>query len=169
MEVYSDNDIIKIIVKFNDLDLKAGFKNSDFELKNYIEEKDCEEEDCHEEKTMSPIESAIYPLYMPANTFLSSSETVNSELDNRIILTFTGDKNFVLVEESSKLNNDLEIIPVYGEPIMLNDTIGAISSNSMYWTSNDVDYYLVSDDLTESEMVFVATSLNNARTTLAEK
>ena len=156
-------------IDFTDVDLKAGLKEKDFELSEFIEEKPCEDDNCNEKKSMNTIETAIYPLYMPANTYLNSSEMVNSELDSRIILTFSGDKNFVLVEESSKINNELEIIPVYGEPIMLNDTIGAISNNSMYWTSNDVDYYLVSNDLTESEMAMVATSLSNAKSTLAEK
>ena len=169
VEVYSSNDIVKIMVMFTDVDLKAGLKKNDFELSEFIEEKECESEDCNEKKSMNTIESAIYPLYMPANTYLNSSETVNSELENRIILTFSGDKNFVLVEESSRINGEHEIIPVYGEPIMLNDTIGAISSNSMYWTSNDIDYYLVSNDLTESEMAMVAKSLSNAKSTLAEK
>lgn len=169
VEVYSNNDILKIVVKFNDIDLKANLKKNDFDLKKYIIESDCQDGDCEDKKSMSTLESAIYPLYVPANTYLSSSETVNSELDSRIILTFTGDKSFVLVEEMAKINDNLEIVPVYGEPIMLNDTIGAISSNSMYWTSNDIEYYLVSEDLTESEMVFVATSLNNAKSTLAEK
>ena len=45
---------------------------------------------------------------------------------------------------------------------MLNDTIAALSTNSMYWTSNDIDYYMVSEDLSVSEMVFIATSLNNS-------
>ena len=169
VEVYNDNDIIKIVVNINDYDLKANLKESDFDIKKYVSDTECNDEKCNDQKSMSTIESAIYPLYMPANTYLSSSEKVNSETDERIILTFSGDKNFVLVEESSKLNNSHEIIPVYGEPIMLNDTIGAISNNSMYWTSNNIDYYLVSNDLTESEMVFVATSLNNARQTIAEK
>ena len=44
-----------------------------------------------------------------------------------------------------------------------NYTIAALSTNSMYWTSNDVDYYMVSDDLSISEMVFIATSLNNSK------
>lgn len=169
VEVYGENDIIRIIIKFSDVDLKAGLKQDDFNIKEYIQESSCDNEECQTKKSMNTLESAIYPLYIPANTYLNSAETVNNELDSRIILTFSGDKNFVLVEESAKINNDHEIIPVYGEPIILNDTIGAISNNSIYWTSNDVDYYLVSNDLTEAEMVFVATSLSNAKSTLAEK
>ena len=46
---------------------------------------------------------------------------------------------------------------------MLNDTIAAMSSNSLNWTSNGINYYLASEDLTISEMVSIAQSLNNAQ------
>ena len=52
---------------------------------------------------------------------------------------------------------------------MLNDTIAALSSNSMYWTSGNVDYYLASNDLSIDEMVSIASSLGNSKTTLATK
>ncbi|MBQ6841353.1 MAG: outer membrane lipoprotein carrier protein LolA [Bacilli bacterium] len=169
VEVYGESDLPKIKVTFDDVDLKAGLKEDEFALKNYVSDTNCDEETCKTEETMSKIENAIYPLYMPSNTYLSASEVINTEQDSRVILTFSGDKNFVIVEETASAYNEHEIIPVYGEPVMLNDTIAALSSNSMYWTSNDIDYYIVSDDLSVSEMVFIATSLGNAQTTLAPK
>ena len=169
VEVYGESDLPKIKVTFDDVDLKAGLKESEFALNNFVSETKCEEDECKSEETLSKIESAIYPLYMPSNTYLSSSELVNTELDNRVILTFSGDKNFVIIEESASVNNEHEVIPVYGEPLMLNDTIAALSSNSMYWTSNNIDYYIVSDDLSVSEMVFIASSLGNSQATIATK
>ena len=169
VEVYGEADLPKIKVIFEDVDLKAGLKKEEFELKNYVSETECDQENCESTETLSKIENAIYPLYMPSNTYLSSSEVVNTEDDSRVILTFSGDKNFVIVEESASANIEHEIIPVYGEPLMLNDTIAALSSNSMYWTSNDIDYYIVSDDLSVAEMVFIASSLGNSQTTLAPK
>ena len=168
VEVYSEADIIRIKIDFAKTDLKANLKPDDFDIKEYIKDGQ-EDESLSEKETFNKIESAIYPLYMPANTFLTSSEIINNEPTSRVILTFNGDKNFVLVEEGANKEVEHEIIPVYGEPIMLNDTIGAVSSNSMYWTYNNIDYYLASNDLTVSEMVFVATSLSNAKPTLAEK
>jgi len=47
---------------------------------------------------------------------------------------------------------------------MLSDTIAAKSANSMYWTSNNVSYYLTSNDLSTEEMVTIAESLGNAKT-----
>lgn len=168
VEVYGEGDLPKIKVIFDSVDLKANIAKDTFDLKKYISITECTE-DCETKETMSKIESAIYPLYMPSNTYLSSSEVVNGESDNRIILTFSGDKNFVIVEETAVPMDEHEIIPVYGEPLMLNDTIAALSSNSMYWTSNDVDYYIVSDDLTVTEMVFIASSLGNAQATMQTK
>lgn len=169
VEVYSEADLPKIIIEYTKYDLKASVNKDEFDLKKYIKEGACEESPCDEKTVMSSTDNAIYPLYMPSNTFLSSSEVVNSENDARVILTFSGDKNFVIIEQSSVLNNDHEIVPVYGEPLMLNDTIAALSNNSMYWTKNDVDYYLASDDLTTDEMVFIASSLGNAKSTIATK
>ena len=40
------------------------------------------------------------------------------------------------------ISNEFEIIPVYGDPEMINDSIGALGSNSLSWTSNKINYYL---------------------------
>ncbi len=170
VEVYGDSDLPNIKIEFKTVDLKANISKDEFELENYINDDTCEnEENCESKTTMSNIEQAIYPLYMPSNTYLNSSEVVNNDDDSRVILTFSGDKNFVIVEEGAKVEDSHEIIPVYGEPLMLNDTIAALSSNSMYWTSGNIDYYLASNDLSIDEMVSIASSLGNTQSTLATK
>ncbi len=170
VEVYSDADLPSIKIEFSKVDLKANISKDEFKLENYINDDACEnEENCETKTTMSNIKDAIYPLYMPSNTYLNSSEVVNNDTESRVILTFTGDKNFVIVEEGAKVESSHEIIPVYGEPLMLNDTIAALSSNSMYWTSGNIDYYLASNDLSITEMVNIASSLGNTQSTLATK
>ena len=135
----------------NDLDNNSSNKDSS-----------CENEEC-DTKSSNIIDSIIYPLYIPSRTYLSSSEKVDTDNGNRVILTFAGDKNFVLIEEVANIAQDFEVIPVYGDPIMLSDTIAAKSANSMYWTSNNVSYYLTSSDLSSSEMVTIAESLGNTK------
>ena len=164
VEVYG-NDIVKIKFQVEDLDLKAGLSTDLFDLKKYVqvEETDCKDEECTEKQTMGSIETAIYPLYMPSETYLSSSETVNTDDNSRVILTYSGGKNFVLVEEGAIKSQEHEIIPVYGEPVILNDTIAALSTNSIYWTSNNIDYYMASEDLSLKEMISIASSMNNSK------
>lgn len=148
----------------NNENCTSGTANCENNQKNETSNNNqCENEDC-DKKTSNIIDSIIYPLYIPSETYLSNSEKIDTDEGNRVILTFAGDKNFVLIEEVANIANDFEIIPVYGDPVMLSDTIAAKSANSMYWTSNNVSYYLTSNDLSTEEMVTIAESLGNAKT-----
>lgn len=112
-----------------------------------------------DESTSGVLEDIIYPLYVPQNTHLSTEDTISTDSGNRAILTFAGDSPFVLVEEVSRRFDEMEIIPVNGEPLMLADSIGAISNNSLYWTSNGVDYYISSTSLDSNELLTIAEGL----------
>ena len=156
--------------KQNDTNTKTDDKNTDNTKctgSNCKEQKTCEGKVC--DKTTGSLDSIIYPLYIPTNTHLKSSETVETANGDRVILTFSGEKNFVLVEETSKVSNEFEVIPVFGDPLMLDKTIAALSSNSISWNAENVSYYLVSSDLSSNEMVNVAKSLGNSKTVISTK
>ena len=202
VEVFNKDNIIKIKVLFDKVDMKARLDEKDFKLEDYIKEtednskkenneidnkKDIEnkqnkaenvpdgeskqeeinnnsqpkEENQNGTEKTANIENIIYPLYIPSNTYLTSSETIETNNGNRIILTFSGDKNFVLIEEKTMKSEEMEIIPVYGEPLMLTETIGALSANSLSWDKDNISYYLASTDLNVSEMKTIANSLGN--------
>lgn len=161
--VYDTEDIMAIKVTFNKIDYKANLKKNDFDVENLIDENCCSgmvDDDATEET--STLDEIVYPLYVPANTFLKNRETVSTEEGERVILTFNGDKNFVLIEEVANISEEFEIIPVYGDPLMLSNTIGALSTNSLSWSHNNVDYYLASNDLSTSEILSIADSLSVA-------
>lgn len=123
----------------------------------------CENGNCStsNEQTGS-IENIIYPLYIPSNTYLTNSEKIETTNGDRIILTFSGEKNFVLIEESCLKASIMEIIPVYGEPFMLDESIGALSANSLSWDTGNISYYLASTELSVKEMQAIANSLGNS-------
>ena len=52
---------------------------------------------------------------------------------------------------------------------MISDTVGALGTNSISWTTGGRDYYIVSNDLTTDELVNVASSINNTSTVSASK
>ncbi len=135
---------------------------------NETKKEECDEETCKEEKSTCEgddckqtglLEDVMYPLYIPSNTYLSTKDKVDTDNGDRIILTFGGDKSFVLVEEKAVSNPVFEIIPVYGDPLMINDTIGAISNNSLTWTKDNISYYLAGNDLTTSELLNIGKSI----------
>ena len=179
MEVYNLEDNISISVLVDDINYKAGLENEDFALDDLIEpeccnkeevncnnpceeESKCTGENCQNEPTSSILEDVIYPLYVPQNSSLTSSEKIDTENGNRVILTFAGEKDFILVEQASQIAQEFEIIPIYGDPHVLASSVVALGANSIYWTDNNIDYYLASNDLSGEEMLTIAASMTNS-------
>ena len=157
VEVLDKDGKVKITDNYTSIDFKPTFKDDYFKLESLIDE-----ECCKDKETSALMDDIVYPLYLPSNTYLSTKDTVNTESGNRVILTFTGDSPFTLIEEKTVANSEFEIIPVYGEPLMLSETMGALSSNSLYFTSNDVDFYLSSDKLSGNELLTIAESITGS-------
>ena len=108
----------------------------------------------------SKVDENVFPLYLPSNTSLSDKKVIETSNGERIIMTFSGDNPFILVQETVKPSKELEIIPTYGEPFMLIDTVGSLTDTSYTWTSNGVEYYIVSDQMEQTELLEVAKSIN---------
>ena len=99
-------------------------------------------------------------MHLPNNTYLTNQEKVSTETGERLILTFSGDSNFILVEETSKMEEVSMIIPVNGEFDFLTDVIGVIDTHSLSWHSNGIDYYLASNVIETSELIDIARSIS---------
>ena len=106
------------------------------------------------------INDIIYPMYLPENTYLTSQERIDTETGERLILTFSGENSFVLVEETVADSDSNLIIPVTGEFDFLSDVIGVISDNSVMWYSNGIEHYLTSNTIETSMLVDIARSIS---------
>lgn len=156
IEVLNDKDIVEMKMTFDKIDDNPKFNDDFFELDSIVSDIEVKEKD---EKTAS-IDSIIYPLYVPSGTVLSHEEKVEKDSGERIILTFDGEKPFLLVEETADIDKDFSIIPIFGEPYFLNDTLGAVTENSLNWTSGGIEYYLVSDVMGKTELLEIANSIS---------
>lgn len=175
--VYDKEDIMSISVTFDNIDYKANLSEDYFDIDILMESECCnttessnvsntEEEVMNSEvadevlEETSILNDIVYPLYVPSDTYLKTKELVSTENGERAILTFNGAKNFILIEEVSNISSEFETIPVFGDPLMISDTIGVVSSNSLSWTYNNVDYYLASNDMSTDEILTIANSLS---------
>ncbi len=196
-EVYDEKDKLKMKVTFTSIDYNASLSEDDFKLEEYIKEEPkeekkeakedttkkektketCTESTCKEEKANCEgdscetglLENIMYPLYIPSNTYLSTSDKVNTDNGNRVILTFGGEKNFVLVEEKASASEEFEIIPVYGDPLIVSDTYGALGANSLTWTKDNISYYLAGNDLTTNELISIGKSIRGEDITVSKE
>ena len=156
VEIYNQNDIPQMIMEFSSIDLKPTFKDKFYDLSSIIENIDVEDNT----NPSGSLDDIIYPLYIPVGTVLTDKETIAKGNGQRIILTFDGEKPFLLVEETSNIEDEFSIIPTFGEPHLLIDTIGALTNNSVTWSSGGVDYYIVSDVMSQLELIEIASSIS---------
>ena len=98
------------------------------------------------------------------NSEQAKTEKVKKDKGERVILTFDGEKPFLLVEETSSVSDEFSIVPTLGEPYLLIDTIGALTNNSITWSSNGIDYYIVSDAMSQIELIEIASSISSIPT-----
>ena len=154
--VKDESGIELIKMKFTKVDMKAVIDDKTF-LFDVVEETIKQEENLI--KPSSNIESIIYPMYMPGQTSLVSEDMVTKEDGERAILTFDGEKPFMIIQETASIPTSHEIIPVIGEPVMLKDTIGVMSDTSINFVNDGMEYYIVSEKLNNDELLSVAKSL----------
>ncbi len=155
-EVFNQDNQVRIRLSIDNIDFKANLDDNNFNVESNVDS-NC----CNTKESSNVLDEIIYPLYIPSETYLTSKETISTDNGNRAILTFAGSKEFVLIEEATVASNEFETIPVYGDPIMLNGTVAALSGNSLYWTNNNIDYYLAGNDLSSEELLSVASSISN--------
>lgn len=143
-------------LKVTDIDYSPTFKKSYFSVKEALASSKTTETATQ----TSSLTDTIYPLVLPTGTKLVQEEKVEKTNGDRIIMTFDGDKPFILVEETANIEEEMTIVPTYGEPFMLMDTLGAMTDNSLTWTSGGIEYYIVSDVMNQDELLEVAQSIN---------
>ena len=169
----------EITMTFNKIDFDKKFDDDYFDLKSII---DIEESKNNEEnndntnstndnsntnnninektKETSTIEDVIYPMYLPVNTYLTNTEKVDKDNGERLILTFDGDNPFMLIEETATYEKEHLIVPTYGDLELMASTVAVVNDNSVNWIDNDVEYYVVSDKLSKSELLNIARSIS---------
>lgn len=161
VQVYNSDSVICMTMNFDSIDYSPTFKKNYFSLNTVMKTYASLEEEVEQ---TSNLDSSIYPLMVPSGTKLTNEERIAKDNGERIIMTFDGEKPFLLVEETANIENEFTIIPTYGEPYQLMDTLGVMTNNSLNWTTNGIEYYLVSDVLNQDELVEVAQSIGVVHT-----
>lgn len=155
VHVLNNDNQVKIKMTFDKIDMKKSFDDEYFSLS---ENMSLTENNTVE--SVSKIDNIIYPMYMPVNTYLADQETIKLDNGERAILTFSGDKSFMLVQETLSIPTNYQVEDVLGDPCVLADTVGIVNDYSVNWQSNGIDYYLMSNDLEKEELVSIALSVS---------
>ena len=159
VEVLDKKDNIKMKLTIQEYDLKAKLDDNIFKLNETNEEEKIKQDNTEKAETEAKIEDIVYPMYLPVNTYLSSQDTIPTEAGERVIMTFSGDKPFLLVQETANINNITDFVS--GDPYLITDTIGAVTDYSVSWINNGIEYNVVSDTMNIDELISVAQSISS--------
>ena len=107
-------------------------------------------------------EELLYPTYVPEGSDLIDKTTISINHGERVIMTFAGDHEFTIIQESARVREMFAPEVITGEPVMVNGTIAAISDNTLTWQRNGVEFFLVSNTLDRDQLVTVASSITAA-------
>lgn len=157
------NPDLKVLVQldFESFELNPKFDEGDFDVERNMTAAQMDED----VPAISEIEQSgsftpLYPMYEPEGTSFLESKTIQTEDGEKVVLTYTGDANFTIIQQKA------QVVPAStpmnlrtGEPVDLGFTIGVLSEDSLMWTHEGIDFYLASADLSEEEMISVARSV----------
>lgn len=152
IEVLDDDQNVKMQLKIIDIDYKSKFDNDYFSTTKYLSEVDKDKD-----ISSSKIEDIVYPMYVPIDTQLSGQDIIETSDGERVILTFSGESAFTMVQETYNDVNGTEYI--YGDPYLILDTVGCLTDSSISWVSNGVEYSVMSDTMDVDELLTVAQSI----------
>lgn len=154
VEVVDQDDKVQVLVKFNNITYNEKVDDEEFNV-----EKNLTVAKTYDPKITKEMSNIIYPLYIPDNTYLTSQDKVKKTDGERVILNFSGDKKFTIIEETATISEDNTTIPMSGTLYQIADVFGVKEDNSISWISNGIEYYVVSEDLSNDELVSIAKSM----------
>lgn len=149
-------------VNFSEFNTDPTFEEDDFTMEKNMTSDSADASVSGEGEAEEAETESLTVLY-PQNTVgseLVEEQQVDTENGERIIMTFSGDKDFTLVEEQQDAVPTLsEPEMVEGEIVNLGHSVGALSDNSIEWTNNGTNFVLASEELTRQELIDVAQSV----------
>ncbi|RYG71870.1 outer membrane lipoprotein carrier protein LolA [Lentibacillus lipolyticus] len=157
VKVLDKDENAVVQVDFAEFNTDPTFKDDDFAMEKNMKNNAAQETVSGNAKE-DPF-SVVYPLEMAGSELVEEKE-VDTENGKRVIMSFSGDKEFTLVEEK------LDVIPtttspqmVDGDIVNLGHSVGVLSDNTIEWTNNGMNFMLASDELTKEELINVAKSV----------
>ena len=157
IEILNEKNEIKMVLTVINIEYNIKLETDFFDINKYQENIELPKND-ETNLTNNTLKETVYPMYVPVDTYLASQDIVSLELGERLILTFTGDSEFTLIQEN--LEQQQNIGYVYGDPYLILDTVGAITDNSICWISNGIEYSILSENMPVDELLMVAQSIS---------
>jgi len=155
VNVYDQDEDTIVSVQFKEFKFNPELSLSEFEVEENAAESIAELDERSEDVEFE----VLYPLET-LGAELTDQKEVYLDDGKRILMVFSGEKNFTLVQERRMAEASFsEVYDVKGELLHLGSLLAGISDSSVEWTANGVEYYLASEELSKEELIEIAMSV----------
>ncbi|SFE78989.1 LolA family protein [Alteribacillus iranensis] len=176
VKIYDSDFKLLVSVEFTEFDEDATFDDNDFDTEKNMSAANvdmptsaADQENKQAEEKSNSFEVS-YPTFEPQGTTLTDTEESDTENGKKVVLSYTGEQPFTLIQQSAQvLEASANVNVGTGEPVDLGFTVGAWTEDSLTWNYDGVEYFLASTELTKEEMTAIARSMDNALETQAVK
>ncbi|MFD2043853.1 outer membrane lipoprotein carrier protein LolA [Ornithinibacillus salinisoli] len=156
-----DNDKnVAVEVSFSKFEVDPSFGENDFEIEKNMETAALDDEDV---PASGDVSDDTFAVLVPNQTVGAElTDRIEEDIENgkRIISTYSGEKNFTLVQEKRDVVPTLSSPQeVNGDIVNLGHAVGALSETAVEWDYEGMNFYLASDQLTREELIEVAQSV----------
>ena len=171
VSILNENKEEQIHIKFNQVSLGKTHTASEYKIEQEATTPEGGKETAAPEdgkaasiETSAEIDNAEfkthYPLIQWENVHNIDEKVLKDGEEKRVILTYSGDKEFTIIQQLSEPSIS-PTIPVFapGDPIDLGFAIGAITEQSISWEQNGMSFFLATSFLSKEEMIEVAASM----------
>ncbi|MBM7705020.1 LolA family protein [Metabacillus iocasae] len=159
VKIMDTDENVLIEVEFSDVQMNAKFDEGAFDTKRNMTGAKMEV------PTVAPSNAQpfeiMYPEEIPDGSVIAEEKKIKTENGERIVIMYEGEKPFTVVQEKSRVAQASTSTSVSGELVDLGFTIGALTDKTLSWSFDGVDFMVSSNDLTESEFMMVARSIQS--------
>ncbi len=158
VKVLDTDENAMVEVKFTSFEVDPSFNEKDFEIEQNMANGLPDDIPTSGDGVTDDL-----AVMVPVNTAgaeLTDRIEVDLENGKRIISTYSGEKNFTLVQEKRDVVETLTApVEVSGDIVNLGFAVGVLSENAIEWDYDGMNFYLASDELPKEALLEVAQSV----------
>ncbi|WP_318618064.1 outer membrane lipoprotein carrier protein LolA [Sporosarcina sp. YIM B06819] len=155
VSIMDENKEEKIRITFGQITLGKERKASDYDVaKDGV--------DTGKEQAPTDVKKTGLQTYYPSVEWegvTMDEEQMETENGTRTFMTFSGSKEFSIVQEPAAVADSKIAVSIEGDPVDLGFTVAAVTENSIRWESAGISFFIASETLTTDEMIEVAVSM----------
>lgn len=163
--IHDEAGVEKIAITFAKIALGVEHKVAEYAVdmdkpKAEKDQVDSDKADSDEKATEGSMgRQTYYPAINWEGTTLSDEQVMKTENGQRIIMTFSGEKEYVVIQEPARKPMNQLPVSIEGDPVDLGFAVAALTEQSIQWEVEGVAFFVASDTLSKEELITVANSM----------